>query len=360
MNEHLLTLVARHNVERIKGNSQPQEHSSRPKPIVIEEVEPIPLGLLLSVQTPPPTPYIEDGILFPGTVMVIGGASKARKSWLAMDLALSLVSGTPFLTHTVPEKLRVLLLSGEGMMWSLKKNLAQAIAFKVGIEESNLDKLWVLPTLGHIKIDTEKGENWLKEWPSAFQVVIIDPYYRFLAHGRENLHEDQRAIQDIFDRLKAKGKAIVLAHHLRKPQGEDLGQQELRGAGLDQFADSILILQRKRTATSDRTTLHYTLRLAPEPDPLELTTTAETGPLLIPAEKSDRLVNVADVVSIIQEKGGRVKKRKTLVEALCLKTGAKETTARMAIMEAERKGHILSAPWPKDKRKREYFLKEEE
>lgn len=359
MNENLLALVARHNVERIKGNSHPQEHPARPKPTVLEEMVPIPIGLLLSVQTPPPTPYIEDGILFPGTLMVIGGASKARKSWLAIDLALSLVSGTSFLTHAVPESLRVLLLSGEGMEWSLKKNLAQAIAFKAGIEESHLDKLWVLPTLGRIKIDTENGEKWIKDWASAFQVVIVDPYYRFLSQGRENVHEDQRTIQDIFDRLKARGKALVLAHHLRKPQGEDLGHQELRGAGLDQFADSILILRRKRTATSDRTTLHYTLRLAPEPDPLELTTTEETGPLLIPTEKSDRLVNVADVVSVIREAGGRVQGRTALVEVLCRMTGAKETTARNAIMEAERKNRIWSAKRADDKRGRVYLLKED-
>jgi len=67
-----------------------------------------------------------------------------------------------------------------------------------------------------------------------------------------------------FDRLKAKGKAIVLCHHLRNRKART---QELRNSGaqdLDQFADTILILKRKRTATSDQTTLHYTLRNAPE------------------------------------------------------------------------------------------------
>ena len=356
-NDRLFNLVARQNLDRISGKENGAEKGhTYPLPIVLEEIIPTPLGSLLTSETPPPTPYIDDGILFPGTVMVIGGASKARKSWLAIDLALSLISGTPFLTHAVPEKLRVLYLGGEGMEWKLKRDFRQAVAFKPGIEEADLDNLWALPTLGRIKIDTDGGENWLKEWAQAFQVIIIDPYYRFLSRGKENDHADQRVIHDIFDRLKGQGKAVVLCHHLRKPTGEDAGAAELRGAGLDQFADSILILRRKRTATSDRTTLKYTLRNAPEPFDLELTT---SGPLLVPAENPDRIVTVADVVKAIREAGGRVQGRTALVEALRRATGAKDTSARNAIQEAESRRAIWSATRADDKRGRVYVLKED-
>jgi hypothetical protein len=357
-NDVLLTLVARHNIQRIGGNGEAKErHSARPTPTVLEEITPTPLGLLLTSETPPPIPYIDDGILFPGTVMVIGGASKARKSWLAMDLVLSLISGTPFLTHAVPEKLRVLYLGGEGMEWKLKRDFRQAVAFKPGIEEADLGNLWALPTLGRIKIDTDGGENWLQEWAQAFHVITIDPYYRFLSRGKENDHADQRLIQDIFDRLKGQGKAVVLCHHLRKPTGEDAGAAELRGAGLDQFADSILILRRKRTATSDRTTLKYTLRNAPEPDDLELT---NQGPLLLPAENPDRLVTMTDVKAILRDAGGKVEGRQTFVEALRRMTGAKDDTARKAIYEAESKGIIWVAKRADDKRVRVYTLKEKD
>ena len=356
MNKNLLSLVARHNVERIYGNEKATPNL--PAPFVLEETEPEPLSFLIVRESVVPEPLIGDGLLYPGTCMVIGGASKARKSWLAIDLALSLVSGGKFLVHDVPQKkLRVLYLGAEGMEWKIKRDFLQAVNFKPGIADEDLDRLWVLPTLGRIKIDTDAGEAWLDKWAGMFHVIIIDPYYRFLSRGRENDHSDQREIQDAIDRLKAKGKAIVLCHHLRKPQGEDAGAAELRGAGLDQFADTILILKRKKTATSDTTTLHYTTRNGPEPAVLDLSTSDATGPLLIPGE--DRKVSVADVVKVLRDAGGRIEGRKALLESVRRATGCGETKAKEAIREAEDRKRICSVKNSADKRGLIYALKGE-
>jgi len=159
----------------------------------------------------------------------------------------------------------------------------------------------------------------------------------------------------VIDRLKAQGKAIVLCHHLRKPQGEDAGAAELRGAGLDQFADSILILKRKRTATSDTTTLHYTTRNGPEPDVLDLSTSDATGPLLIPGE--DKKVSVADVVKVLRDAGGRIEGREALLGSLRRSTGCGERLAKVAITEAESRKRIWSVKNAEDKRGRIYVLK---
>jgi AAA domain len=359
-NDRLLDLVARRNLARINGNGGSENTEAGPKPVVLEELIPSPISILFSSDIPEPAQIIADGILYPGTVAVIGGASKARKTWLAIDLALSLASGTPFLAHAVPSKRRVLYLGGEGMESKLKRDLMSAVSFKPGIQNEDLEGLWTLATLGRVKIDSEAGGRWLFDWARPFEVIIIDPLYRFISHGKENSHEDQRALQDTLDRMKGQGKAVVLCHHLRKSGQEDYGAQELRGAGLDAFADSILILRRRRTPTSDRTTLHYTLRNAPEPEPLELSITEETGPLLFPAENPDRLVTVSDVVKVIREAGGRVQGRTALIEALRRTTGAKEDTAKKAIHEAESQKRIWSAKRTDDKRGRVYLLKEGE
>jgi len=344
-------------VERIYGNGQDKPVPTVPRPFVLEEEEPEPLSFLIVRETTIPEPFIGDGLLYPGTCMVIGGASKARKSWLAIDLALSLVSGGKFLVHDVPKKLRVLYLGAEGQEWKIKRDFLQAVNFKPGVADEDLDRLWVKATLGRVKIDTDAGEAWLDKWAGMFQVIIIDPYYRFLSRGKENDHADQRVIQDVIDRLKAQGRAIVLCHHLRKPQGEDAGAAELRGAGLDQFADSILILKRKRTATSDTTTLHYTTRNGPEPDVLDLSTSDATGPLLIPGE--DRKVSVADVVKVLRDAGGRIEGREALVGSLRRSTGSGERMARVAITEAEARKRIWSTKNAEDKRGRIYILKGE-
>ncbi len=354
MSDNLLSLVARHNVERINGGRNGATPTS-PRPFVLEDEYPDPLSILLERDTVIPEPIIGDGLLYPGTVMVIGGASKARKSWLAIDLCLSLASGGKFLTHPVPRRRLVLYLGAEGMEWKIKRDFQQAATYKPGITDDDLNWVWVKATLGRIKIDTDAGEKWLNQHAQMFAVIVIDPYYRFLSRGKENDHADQRVIQDVIDRLKAQGKAVVLCHHLRKPQGEDAGAAELRGAGLDQFADSILILKRRRTPTSDQTTLHYTLRNAPEPDVLDLSVSEATGPLLIPGE--DRKVRPADVVKVLRDAGGRIEGREGLVSSLRLATGCGDRTARTAIMEAETRKLIWSAKNSEDKRGRIYVLR---
>lgn len=115
MNKALLSIVARHNLRRIHDDLQDTPIPAI-RPFVLEETEPEPLSFLIVRESVVPEPLIGDGLLYPGTVMVIGGASKARKTWLAIDLALSLVSGVKFLTHDIPvKKLRVLYLGAEGM-----------------------------------------------------------------------------------------------------------------------------------------------------------------------------------------------------------------------------------------------------
>jgi len=351
----LLSLVARHNLERIYG-SEGKKATPTLRPFVLEDEEPEPLSFLMARETAIPEPLIGDGLLYPGTCMVIGGASKARKSWLAIDLCLSLVSGGKFLTHPIPKRCRVLYLGAEGMEWKLRRDFQQAALYKPGITDEDLDYLWVKATLGRVKIDTDAGEKWLDKWAGLFQVIVIDPYYRFLSRGKENDHSDQRVIQDVIDRLKAQGRAVVLCHHLRKPQGEDHGAAELRGAGLDQFADSILILRRKRTPDSDRTTLHYTLRNAPEPDLLQLTVSEETGPLLQPGE--DRKVSVADVVKVLRDAEGRIEGLTSFVETLRRHTGCGATMAREAIGEAEARKRIWSCKNSEDRRGRIYIMKD--
>jgi hypothetical protein len=352
----LFSLVARNHVDRIRGIDNDRAVDT-PRPFVLEDAEPEPLSLLMARDVAIPEPIVGDGILYPGTVTVLGGASKVRKTWTVKDLSLSLASGQNFLIHSVPRPVPVLYLGAEGLEWKLKRDFSSAASYKLGITDEDLDRVWVLATLGRIKIDTEAGEEWLQDRAKMFDVIILDPYYRFLSRGSENDHADQRRVQDVLDRLKAKGKAIVLVHHVRKPTGEDHGIAELRGAGLDNYLDAALILKRKVTPTSDKTTLHYTLRNAPPLDPIELKIEPETGPLLVPAGTPNRIVTVADVVGVLREAGGRIEGREALIEALRRRTGASDTSARRGITESEETGRVWSKKREDDKRGRVYVIK---
>ena len=54
-------------------------------------------------------------MLAKGQSQILGGVYKGMKTAIAVDMAVSLVTGTPFLgRYAVPEKRRVTMMSGEG------------------------------------------------------------------------------------------------------------------------------------------------------------------------------------------------------------------------------------------------------
>ena len=306
--------------------------------ITLDTLNPVAARDLMTTDIPEQDP-VAAGLLYPENVLVIGGLVKARKTWLTLQFCMACVSGTEFVGHEVPQKHSVLYIGGEGSDRTIRKRLLQAAAHFPGLEDDDLENLGVVSSLGRVKLDTPAGEEWLQRVSAKYTVIAIDPYYRFLSVGSENIHEDQRKIQDVFDRLKATGKAVIIAHHLRKPTGNDAGAAELRGAGMDAFADSILILSRKKVPAGDRFTLKYILRHDEEPSDLSL---VPMGPLLQIADE-DSLVKSDDVVRVIREAGGRVDGRTPIEDALMKITGASRVTCKRAIQRAETSGRIYSA-----------------
>ena len=312
--------------------------TSIPQIVALESLTPISAKTLMTLDLPEQEP-IASGILNPEAILVIGGLVKSRKTWLAIQLALSLASGTDFLNHGITGKYKVLYIGGEGSDRTIRKRLLLAAANFPGLEDDDLDYLGIISSLGRVKLDTTAGEAWLQRVSEGYDVIIVDPYYRFLSVGSENVHEDQRVIQDVFDRLKSTGKAIVIAHHLRKSTGIDAGAGELRGAGMDAFADSIMILSKRKSPSGDRFTVRYTLRHDEEPRDLEL---SPMGPLLQMADE-DSMVGNDEVVRVIRELGGRVDGRKPIEDELMVLTAAGRQTCINAINRAENSGRIYSA-----------------
>ncbi len=324
---------------RTSGNGGANRPAESPAVLILETLNPRSASDILTTDTPDPEPLVE-GLLYPETVLVIGGLVKARKTWAAIQLSLCAVSGTSFLGHNLPRKLRVLYIGGEGSDRTIRKRLMLAVGFVPGLSDGDLDNLGVVSTLGRVKLDTPEGEAWLRRVSEGYDLIVVDPYYRFLSIGSENSHEDQRNIQDVFDRLKATGKGIVVVHHLRKPkEGTDAGAAELRGAGLDAFADSILLLARKRTTGAERFGLRYVLRHDEEPPEKVLVT---NGPLLAVGE-DEGLVTTAHVVRAIEDAGGRIEGRAELTKLIKEATGAGERTIFAAILKAEGDNAIFSA-----------------
>jgi hypothetical protein len=185
--------------------------------------------------------------LFPRSgVGIIGGAPKCGKSWLGLDLAVSVASGTPCLnTFAVVASGRVLVYMAEDAGSVVKQRLA-GICTHRGLD------LVALPigviTAPSLRLDLPRDQARLHETVRhhAPRLLVLDPFVR-LHRVNENQAQDVSAILGYLRELqRAHDLALVVVHHARKNGGHS-GGQSLRGSG-DFFAwvDTALSLRRQR------------------------------------------------------------------------------------------------------------------
>lgn len=185
--------------------------------------------------------------LFPRSgVGIIGGAPKCGKSWLSLDLALSVASGTACLdTFPVAASGNVLLYMAEDAGSVVKQRLA-------GICSHRALDLCSLPigviTSPSLRLDLPRDQARLLETVRRHtpRLLVLDPFVR-LHRVNENQAQDVSAVLGYLRELQRDHDlALVVVHHARK-NGGPAGGQSLRGSS-DFFAwvDTALFLRRQR------------------------------------------------------------------------------------------------------------------
>lgn len=327
-----------------------------PPVVVLEEMRSRTVRELVLDDTLEQPEQVLEGLLALGELTVLGGAPKSYKSWSAKTIGLCIAGGKPWLGFNVPKPYKVLYLSAEGREVRLKSRF-QLLLAKLDVPEEAFDNFEYVTTMGRLKLDTDTGEKTFLRLIEPFPVVIIDPYYRFISDGDENSHKDQRIFQDLMDRVKGMGKCVLLVHHTRKPTGGvDTGISELRGAGLDGFADGVLMLRRKRDELENLFTLRFTLRNYDEPDDKDL---VRSGVLLVPAPPPNpiSLCGTTDILNILS---GTELPGDELKNALAEEKECSKSTIERAIKQALHENLIAYKPKPGKGRGRIYYRPEDQ
>ncbi len=236
-------------------------------------------------------------------VGLIGGAPKSCKSWLALEMALSVASGRPCLGHFQP------LITGPVLLYAAEdsprqvrlrlEGLAQARSF----DFTSLDVRLILePT---VRLDLPKDKKRLESALAAHRprLLILDPLVR-LHRIDENSSADVSALlADLRSLQRQFEVAIVLVHHTRKANGEATGQA-LRGSGdLHAWGDSNLYLRRN----AQDLVLCMEHRWARSGDPLALRLVDEVGPprleVLGPAAAVETSDLAEQILAILRDRG---------------------------------------------------------
>jgi hypothetical protein len=218
-------------------------------------------------------------------VGVIGGAPKCSKTWLGLDLALSIATGTACLgKYAVPQPGPVLVYLAEDALAVVRERV-EGMARQRGLELESID-IHVI-TAPSLRLDREPHRRRLLETAKRLRprLLLLDPLVRL--HGiDENSATEVAGLLAYFRSLQRQlDLSVVLVHHARKNATAGVAAgQGLRGSSdLHAFGDSNLYLRRCK----DRLLLSSEHRAAPASPPvyLELVTTdAEKIHLQVVAE----------------------------------------------------------------------------
>ena len=221
------------------------------------------------------------------SVGVIGGAPKCAKTWLGLDLALSVATGTPCLgRYAVPAPGPVLVYLAEDALPVVRQRVA-GMARHRGLDLAAVE-IHVI-TAAALRLDQDPHRTRLFETARRLRprLLLLDPLVRL--HGVDENHATEVAgLLSYFRSLQRRlDLSVVLVHHTRKNATAGAPGQGLRGSGdIHAFGDSNLYLRR----SGPRLVLSSEHRAAPAAPPVTLelvATDAESTHLEITAPQQD-------------------------------------------------------------------------
>lgn len=278
------------------------------------------------------TPWLVENLWSAGGVGVVGGAPKSCKTWLALDLAVSVASATPALgSFNVPQAGPVLLYAAEDSAESVQQRLF-GIASARGLALRSLDIGIILTP--ELRLDTERDRLRLRKTLDGRypRLLILDPLVRLHRSDENSAAEMSSLLGELRALQREYELAILLVHHLRKNAPRAPDGQALRGSGdLHAWGDSNLYLRRRDSSLR----LVAEHRSAPSPEPCHLELALEPAPHLRLADvgDSDSVAapdDLAERLLAVLADAAKPLSRDALREALCTRNATLgETLARL-------------------------------
>lgn len=224
------------------------------------------------------TQWLIEGLWTEEAVGIVSGQPKLGKTWLALDLALSVATGTPALErYHVPRPGPVLLFAAEDPPKALRMRL-EGLCNRRGLSIETVPVNLILAS--SLRLDTLEDQARLAETVARYRprLLVLDPFVRLHRIDENRALEVSGVLAYLRQLQREEHVAILVVHHARKAGAESAqAGLSLRGSG-DFYAwgDAYLYLRRKR-ANLEMIIEH---RNAPRPDPVELVLRVDGAPHL--------------------------------------------------------------------------------
>lgn len=205
------------------------------------------------------------------------------KTWIALNIARSIATGTPFLVYDVPKPRGVLFIDGEMPASDIRERLKAMGAHKTENLFFLLSEIMHLedrPLNIHDKADQDRILGMLEDLEAQghkIEVIIFDNLSSLSLGVDENDNTQQEAFLRWLISLRHRGYAILLVHHAGKS-----GDQ--RGASRrEDMLDTVIKLEKDKDAEPHHIdgahfVLSFTKTRGETPKPASLILTLMTGP----------------------------------------------------------------------------------
>lgn len=308
----------------------------------LRENQPLPFLRVgeLEVQ-PPEQTWLIQSLWTNNSVGILGGAPKCCKSWLGLDMAVSVASGTPCLDRfEVKKNGGALVYLAEDALSDVRLRI-EALCTHRRINIHELD-LFVI-TSSTLRLDLDQDQQQLQATLNTLKprLLLLDPLVR-LHRLDENSSNDISRILGFLRLLQRKyHTSIVLVHHASKKQRAQPGQALRGSSDLHAFGDSNVYLARRQ----DRLILTLEHRMAKPLDPLEIKLVSD----------KDNSTPHLEVVSATAENALKSLTERTLALLRQNRRPLPRTTLRgilkvnnqrlgQTLLELEEKGFVLKGP----------------
>ena len=285
--------------------------------------------------------WLVEGLWGASSVGVIGGAPKCAKTWLGLDMALSVATGTACLgKYAVPEPGPVLVYLAEDALPIVRERV-QGMTRHRGLDLAAVEIHVITAPLLRLDRDRDRARLWETAKRLRPRLLLLDPLVRLHGVDENNAGEVAELLAYFRSLQRQLDLSVLLVHHTRKnAAGGAAAGQGLRGSGdIHAFGDSNLYLRRTR----EHLVLSSEHRAAAASAPVYLeliATNAEMTHLEVIAEIEDGKRRSLEEQVLDRLSPGAVFTRAKLRDSL----GVKNERLGEALESLERAGRLCRTP----------------
>ena len=193
-----------------------------------------------------PMEYIIDGLLTQG-LYVLAGAQKVRKSWLAMDICLSIATGVPVLGRDT--------IQGTALYLCLEDNYQRVQDRLFQMNAEPIENLHFALVADKIGAGLEEQIESFKKEHDDLKIVVVDVMQMVRSNVESSYGADYAELIALKQLAYRLGICILLIHHTRKCKDNDPFNLISGSTGISGSADGSYVLIETRRG-SGRAILH--------------------------------------------------------------------------------------------------------